>query len=387
VKTGLFHLVKVVVCLSVAAVAGVTLFATALANAGALRVEHALVDHSPCPASGLRLLEAARRLSDSAAGTDHLLAECALQSRQWQTAVDLLTRAYRRSAQPLYLHRRGDALSESGRRSEALEDWRRSGSVDVLQRRGETAAHALYLRDALAWFEIVTDLEPRRAEAYRWKGVVQQELGQLDSAEVAFRRAAELSPHDLQTQLSWAGFVGGVRHDYARAETLLAAMREEWPRRVEPALLTGQIMSAQKRYQEAVRWYDQAEALDPSSPQPALLRGVDLMSQDRMADALPLLRRANTLARDTDPFIHHNIGFALVQTGQVQASLVEFETAVRAAPRYVPFRVSAGQAHEQANRPCDALRHYRAAAEVDPANNWLAERLVLVTDGCHRAHE
>lgn len=60
-------------------------------------------------------------------------------------------------------------------------------------------------------------------------------------------------------------------------------------------------------------------------------QAADLVEKDRSAEAVPLFRRALKLAPN-EGRIHHYLGYALMQTGQLRAAQTEFETALRLEP-------------------------------------------------------
>jgi pentatricopeptide repeat protein len=70
--------------------------------------------------------------------------------------------------------------------------------------------------------------------------------------------------------------------------------------------------------------------------------------------------------RPNDPCAHNNLGSALVLSGQVEASIPQFEAALRVAPAYTPAHRNLGSALLRLGHADEALRHIREALRLDP---------------------
>lgn len=95
--------------------------------------------------------------------------------------------------------------------------------------------------------------------------------------------------------------------------------------------LLGTRYLAAGRLADAVREFQQALTLDPSSPEATNNLGVALLQGGRAAAAVPFLRRA-VAARQGDPRVYFNLGNALRDSGQASGAYAAFERALALQP-------------------------------------------------------
>src|SRR5581483_11722536 len=103
------------------------------------------------------------------ADTLHLLGLLSMQDKQYDTAVEWLSRAIRRNPKPVYLRSLGTALRSQGRHEEALRV-----------------------------FDKALQLKPDDADLWRNLGNALAELAQADDAILAFAYALKLNPRDFE---------------------------------------------------------------------------------------------------------------------------------------------------------------------------------------------
>jgi len=93
--------------------------------------------------------------------------------------------------------------------------------------------------------------------------------------------------------------------------------------------------------------------------------GVELISEGRSGDAVPVLRRAADIRPD-DPVARYNLGVALARAGDPAASVEQFSKAVQLAPGDARTRDALGQALASEGRPAAALEQYQRAVTLQP---------------------
>ena len=98
---------------------------------------------------------------------------------------------------------------------------------------------------------------------------------------------------------------------------------------------------------------------------PLLAQAKTHVDQDRLDDALPLLRRAATLTPDPAG-IHHDIGYLLLRLGRFGKAADAFRAAIAAQPDFALAHVRLGVALQAAGDRDEALAAYGRAAELDP---------------------
>ena len=111
-----------------------------------------------------------------------------------------------------------------------------------------------------------------------------------------------------------------------------------------------------------------------------------LMEEEKLAAAVPLLRRAADLAPE-DAAVRHYLGYALWRIGQGDAAAVELERALKLAPgnadtMYILGRIAAARAGAliETQKPAEALPLLQSAAGLAPneagIHHYLGYRVV-----------
>ena len=111
--------------------------------------------------------------------------------------------------------------------------------------------------------------------------------------------------------------------------------------------------------------------------------GEELVRLNQPAQALPLLRRAVSIA-PTSPAPHYNLGLALRQIGNRETSLNEFNEAIRLNPNYFEAHAAKALTLADSGRQTEALVEFREALRLRPdsatTHVGLADSLVNMGD-------
>jgi tetratricopeptide (TPR) repeat protein len=111
--------------------------------------------------------------------------------------------------------------------------------------------------------------------------------------------------------------------------------------------------------------------------------GEELVRLNQPAQALPLLRRAVSIA-PISPAPHYNLGLALRQTGNRETSLNEFNEAIRLNPNYFEAHAAKALTLADSGRQTEALVEFREALRLRPdsatTHVGLADSLVNMGD-------
>ncbi len=154
------------------------------------------------------------------------------------------------------------------------------------------AAHRAALDRSLAEYVAVQRFNADRPEGHANLGALFAEQGDLDRAEVAYRRALELSPQAVQPIVNLADLYR-VRGDDARAEALLRGALLTHPTAAPLHHALGLVYARQKRQGETVASLADAVRLDPDEPRYAYVYGVALHSLGRPAQGIAALEDAH----------------------------------------------------------------------------------------------
>ncbi len=178
----------------------------------------------------------------------HMYAELAGNTTNRTDYVNLAIENYKAAlkADPssaLLAEELSDLYSQSGR----MRDGQNDGEQAIKQNPNDLAAHRVLariyvrqidaqrgrvneamLRQATQEYQKITELAPKDADAWVWLGRLQSASQNIDSAEVAFRKALELEP-DNEDGLTGLATVLGIKGDGNGAADLLKKASEKNP--------------------------------------------------------------------------------------------------------------------------------------------------------------
>ncbi|MFN7994093.1 MAG: tetratricopeptide repeat protein [Bryobacteraceae bacterium] len=264
-------------------------------------------------------------------------------------------------------------------------------------------------RAALAEFQKALEMRPREFSALLFSGLAYIDLTEYDRAQAmleqarelnngdpllfwalgslamihndanaavpALERCAELDPNNVRCRwllgsayamLAYGAQKPSVRANYGeRVDATLAWMREHQPNSALLHVFQGDVFAARTSTDEALREYQQAQALDPDWPDIHLLIGSLLGLQGRFDEAKAELKRQLTL--------HPGDTRALVESGSVSCRATHYAEAVpllkealsRDANNYeANYRL--GQAYLSLEKAPAAVAYLERAARVRP---------------------
>ncbi len=179
-------------------------------------------------------------------------------------------------------------------------------------------------RDALNEGEAGTSLaiargvlasQPANVAALAQAGDAQAALGDRLAADISYRRALTLSPHDVRARLGLGKLA--LRDNVRAAEASFRAILADNPR--DPLALTdlGYVLDLQERHTEAQTCYEQAMAADPAriSPRVDLAMSLALSGQPDRAEAMMRDVAASSAA---SPKVRVDYALAQVMAGHDQ---------------------------------------------------------------------
>lgn len=195
-------------------------------------------------------------------------------------------------------------------------------------------------REAIELLEHIVQAEPQLPQAYAMLAQSYQATGQFDVALASMRRLAELAPNSYAVQFNLANALRRV-HELSAAETA---------------------------YRTAIHlksdFFEAYENL-----------GCLLAGQQRYADALPHLTRAQSL-RQNDPTALANLGDTLKQLGRVDEAIAVLERAVALQPANATAHANLGGAYREQGRLAESIASLRRAVELNPAATDVHSNLV-----------
>jgi tetratricopeptide (TPR) repeat protein len=231
----------------------------------------------------------------------YLMGLLALESRQYDHAVEWLSCAIRGDPRPRHLATLGIALRQAGR-----------------------------LEDAFGVFEKAIQLKPDDGELWRHLGGVLAALGRAAEALISSQHALSLDPRQWETAYQTAVLLYQSAR-YEEALTDLDLCNELKPDHVPILSLRARALRGLKRYDDCLADNLRAHALDPSSPVTANNIGDALSHLGRYEEALAWFERALQHQPDVAEFLD-NKGETLAQLHRVDEAIAIFERLVLADP-------------------------------------------------------
>ena len=301
-------------------------------------------------------------LDPNHADTLHLMGVLSLHARQYDHALEWISRAIRQEPKAVYLTSLGSTLVNQGRSDEALNAfdkavqlkpldadlWRNLGSVLIEVKRPADAIlsfqHALKLNprhwdaankvalvlyqserfeEALPYYNLCDELEPNHFQTLYMRALTLQKLGRLDEALADNKRALAVRPDDAEALFNR----GILLQELKRSDEALAsydralAVRPDY---AEALNNRGIILRGLKRFDEALANYDRALAVRPDYAEALYNRGITLDELKRFDEALASYARA-LHARPDYVEAHWNEALLRLLTGDFSRGWAKYE--------------------------------------------------------------
>lgn len=137
-------------------------------------------------------------------------------------------------------------------------------SYERLLSEGSTQLHERHYKDAIAKFDLALKAKPNSAHAMSLKARALQNLNLKNEAQVLLKKAMAVDPKSIQPYLSLAA-INMREKDYAKVRQYLAQAEKIEPHSYEVSSMTGSLLVNEKKYKEALPYFDQAIAKHPDA--------------------------------------------------------------------------------------------------------------------------
>jgi predicted O-linked N-acetylglucosamine transferase (SPINDLY family) len=272
------------------------------------------------------------------ADATHLLGVVALQTGQYQVAVDYITKAISWDGTRAIFHSNlGEAYRALKRTPEAIACYRRA-----LQLNANAAGIHYNLANAL------------------------KDQGQLDEAIRSYQQALQLRPDDAATHNN----LGNALRDQGRLDEAVACFRRAIQCKPDSADAHNNLGNALKdlgRAAEAVGCYRRAIELAPALAQAHCNLGNALQELGQSTEAQGSYQRALQLKPE---FAEAHLGLACIfqKQGQFTETVRGCQRAIQAKPDYAEAHNNLGVAWRDQGRIDEALACFDSAMTIDPAH-------------------
>jgi tetratricopeptide (TPR) repeat protein len=246
--------------------------------------------------------EQALAINPDHAGALHLMGLLSLQTRQFDQAVEWITRAIRQKAEPEYLVALGITLLNQGRKEDAFKAYDKAVQLkpddpDLWKNLGDILIELTRLPEALLTFQHMLTLDPDHWYAACRTGHVLDELGRSEEALIYLDQASTLAPN--KWMISEAR--GVALRKLKRPEESLAEMKRAHALNPHDANICnnlGLTLQLLGRDTEAMGWFDRSLALRPDFVPALINRASSLQQLHRFEEAAAIYNHVATIDPD-----------------------------------------------------------------------------------------
>ena len=238
-------------------------------------------------------------LDPNHADTLHLMGLLSLHARQYDHAVEWISRAISQQPRTDYLTSLGTTLANQGRHDEALKVFDKAvqlkpDDADLWRNLGNVLVDVERPTDAILSFQHALKLNPRHWDAANKAGRLLCQSERFEEALACFNLCDELRPNEFQT-LFWRAL---ALHGLKRLEEALADNRRAHaldPANPDVCCNIGNVLGSLGRNEEALSWFDRSLELQPNSAATLTNRAVALAELRRLDEAFAAYHQARTI--------------------------------------------------------------------------------------------
>jgi tetratricopeptide (TPR) repeat protein len=157
------------------------------------------------------------------------------------------------------------------------------------------------------------------AVSHNNQSILLKDLGRLDEAAIALRRAIELKPNYVDAHVN-LGVVLATQEKYPEAENCCRRALELFPDHVKALCNLGVVLLRQKKFEESEVAARRVVALAPDSAEAHGNLAVVFADQDRFAEAEECFERALTI-NPRDVQSHRNTAMLLARQGKLETAM------------------------------------------------------------------
>jgi len=281
---------------------------------------------------------------------------------------------------PLSLNVSGDRLFEGGDLSGALKEYERGlalspGHLNLLNSLGVCHGRLGHPSEALEVFKKIAELDPDNMMAHYNLGYTHLLSGRMEEAEASMNRAAELAPDNFEPLFH----LGKIALELGHLDKALPALRragELGENRPVVFRLLGEALMLAHDHQGALVAFKKAVKTAPNDAYALSALGalfVDLSNDREVARSL---FQKSVEIDPTNCLYRQRLGRLLFALGDYDGAEHHLTMAVEYGSRAPEVHYQLGRVAEETGRPDQALSHYQAALDQDPAYQPALERVM-----------
>jgi tetratricopeptide (TPR) repeat protein len=229
----------------------------------------------------------------------HLMGTSSFHNKQYDAAIEWVSRAIRQYSKPEYLSTLGAILQQQGRLEEALKTFDKAVKIkpddaELWKNLGDTLFDLKRPGEAFLAYQHALDLNPRYWDAAYRCGIILRESGQFEEALTRFNRCAELRPKDAQSLHLRAATLRSLnRFEECLADNM--RVHELDPAHPLHCNNIGDALLWLGRREEALKWFNKALALQPDHIDALCNKAVWFRQDHRLKEAGKIYERLKFL--------------------------------------------------------------------------------------------
>ncbi|BAM91990.1 putative TPR domain protein [Bradyrhizobium oligotrophicum S58] len=229
------------------------------------------------------------------APTLNLLGILALEARQYDAALQWVSRAIQQDGQPQYFLSLGTVLQVQGRSDEVIKVFDKARalgleSADLWMLRGNALVQLQQLADAVSSFQRVLELNPQNWDAANQCGITLQRLGRIEEALAYLDLSDALRPNHVPTLMMRGALLNALKR-FDEALSICRRAHDIEPGNSDICVKTGIVLRTMRRDEEALEWFELALALQPGSRDALHDKAAVLTKLRRFDEAFEIYRR------------------------------------------------------------------------------------------------
>lgn len=291
----------------------------------------------------------------------------------WKDALSLWSDCAKKSPQkPRPRCNMADALAETGKTKEALEEYNKTLEIDpeyalAYNNMGTVFFRLEKVEDAIACYQKALNLKSDiKKEIHYNLGNALVRIGKLDEAVIHFKKVLQLMPqyplahNNLGTILIKLGKL-------EEAEIHLQKALETEPDYAEAYNNLGIIFEQQNKIERAMSSYEKALQLNPDYREAHMNSANLLLKSGKFQEAISHYKEILRTKTD-DPVLYFNIGTLLAAQGEFEEAVLNYNRALQIKPDYADAQSNLGFALLKLGKAKEAIPYYQEALKLHPDN-------------------
>lgn len=218
------------------------------------------------------------------------------------------------------------------------------------------------LNTAIEWFAKAIAIKPDFVDVQFLYGLAMMELHKYPEALVAFRQAQALAPDNIEINYNLGCALYELRQ-YDEAAAVYQRVLAAQPQHTEALNNLGNIANERGQFSEAISFYERVLAVNPNHIMANNNISVPHIALGNLNAAEKYLLK--TLAIKPDyPEAHNNLGNVLRMTARFVESIAGYERAIALRPDYSEAENNLGNALKDNNQITEAIPHYRKSLRL-----------------------